>query len=315
MAAKKSEIYDVIIIGIGPAGLSAGLYAGRRALKTLIIGETLGGQIVLTPEMANYPGIKKISGSELSKIMEEQAKTAGCAVKYEKVGKLELKGEDKKISTDKGEYSAKTVIIATGSSYRNLNVPGEDKFIGRGVSYCATCDAPFFKKKKVAVVGGGESAVVAALYLNDIASEVHIVHRRDDLRASAASLERVKRSKIILDLNKTVEKVEGKDFVEKITLKDVSTNKTSELKIDGLFIEIGKVATTALVKQAGVEVNEKSFIAVNRAQETNLAGVYAAGDCTEHIAQVVTSAGEGATAATQAYYLIKKPKYQTPDYH
>lgn len=297
--------YELIIIGTGPAGLTAGLFAGRRNLKTLIIGETLGGQMALAHVIENYPGVESISGMELAEIMKKQAEKFGCEIKFEKVIDMELRGDKKRIKTDEGEYFAKTVILATGGQHRKLNVEGEEKFLGRGVSYCASCDGVLFKGKRVAVIGGSDSAVTSAVYLSEICKEVFLIHRRNQLRAEEANQEKLKESKVKVIWNTVVEKIEGKDKVENLILKNVETSEKTELKVDGVFIEIGMVPTTEIAKKSGVATNEKNYIITNRKQETNVPGVYAAGDVTGALPQIAASNGEGAIAATNAYFYLK----------
>ncbi len=299
------EEYDVIIIGGGPAGLGAGLYAARRNLKTLILSETLGGQMALAHIVENYPGVESITGIELSEKMKKQVEKFGCEFKLEPVVGLELKGEIKKVKTKEKEYSAKVVIIATGSHYRRLEAEGEEKFIGKGVSYCSTCDMPLFKDKKVAVVGGSDSAVNAVIYASEITSEAYLIHRRDKLRAEEVTQEKLKKSPVKIIWNSVVEKIEGDKLVNKIIIKNVKTNETQELELDGVFIEIGEIPTTEIVKAAGVEVNEKKFVVVNDKFETNISGVYGVGDVVGSFAQIIVAAAEGAEAATNAYLYLK----------
>jgi len=303
------ETYDLIIIGGGPAGLAAGLYAARRNLKVIILSEMLGGQMSWAPSVENYPGSKPISGLKLAEIMKKQAKKFGCKVKLEKVVGLNLKDEIKTVRTTEKEYSSKSVLIATGSHYKKLEAEGEDKFIGRGVSYCATCDGPCFKDKKVAVIGGSDTAVRSAIYLSEIASETYLIHRRDQLRAEEVNQKRLEESKVKIIWNSVVEKIEGDKLVKKIIIKDVNTNETKELDIDGIFIEIGEIPTTEIMKAAGVEINEKNFIKVDSNFQTNLPGVFAAGDVTGSFAQIVVAAAEGAEAATNAYLYLRGGVY------
>jgi thioredoxin reductase (NADPH) len=222
---------------------------------------------------------------------------------------LGLKGEIKKVKTTEKEYKAKAVIIATGSHYRKLEAEGEDKFIGKGVSYCAVCDMPLFKNKKVAIIGGSDTAVKSAIYASEIASEVYLIHRRDQLRAEEANQENLKKSAVKIIWNSVVDKIEGDNFVNKIIIKDVNTNETKELEIDGVFVEIGEIPTTEIMKAAGIEINEKNFIKVNENFETNIQGVFAAGDVTGSFAQIVVAAAEGAEAATNAYLFLKGGAY------
>ena len=303
------KVYDVIIIGGGPAGLAAGLYAARRNLKVIVLTQILGGQMALAPSVENYPGTNPMSGIKLAEKMKRQAKKFGCKFKLEAVVELDLKNEIKKVKTTERKYAAKSVIIATGSHYRKLEAEGEDKFIGKGVSYCATCDGPCFKGKKVAVIGGSDAAVKSALYLSEIASETHLIHRRDQLRAEEANQELIKKSPVKIIWNSVVEKIEGDNVVRKIIIKNVNTNETKELAVDGVFIEVGEVPTTEIVKTAGVEINEKNFIKVNQIFETNIQGVFAAGDVTGSFAQIVVAAAEGAEAATNAYLFLRGGVY------
>lgn len=301
--------YDVIIIGCGPSGLAAGIYAARRNLKTLILGDVIGGQVSIAHIVENYPGFESMTGMELSEKLREHAEKSGCIIKMEQVVDMQLKGETKIIRTRKSEYRSKTVIIATGSHYRKLNVEGEKEFIGKGVSYCATCDMPLFKGKKVAIIGGSNSAVMAAIYASDIASGTYLIHRRDQLRAEEIRQEQLKKTPVKIIWNSVVEKIEGDKFVKKIIVKNVNTNETKELEIDGIFIEVGLVPTTEIVKKAGIEIDEKGFIKVNEKFETNIEGVFAAGDVTGSFAQIVAAAAGGAEATTNAYLYLKGGLY------
>ena len=302
-------VFDVIIIGGGPAGLAAGLYSSRRNLKTLILFQVLGGQMSYAPSVENYPGSSPIPGIKLAEKMKKQAKKFGCKFKPETVVGLDLKNEIKKVKTTEKEYKTKAIIIATGSHYRKLEADGEEKFIGKGVSYCAICDMPLFKDKKVAIIGGSDTAVKSAIYASDIASEVYLIHRKDQFRAEEKNVENLKKTKVKIIWNSVVEKIEGDKFVKKITIKDVDTNETKELTIDGVFVEIGEIPTTEIVKAAGVEINEKNFIKVNDKFETNIPGVFAAGDVTGSFAQIVVAAAEGAEAATNAYLFLRGGVY------
>jgi len=304
--------YAIIIIGAGPAGLGAGLYAARRNLKTLILSENIGGQMALAHIVENYPGVEPISGLDLAEKMKKQAEKFGCKIKLETVIGLDLKNEIKKVKTREKTYQAKAVILATGSHYRKLEAEGEEKFIGKGVSYCSVCDGPLFKGKKVAVIGGSDSAVTSAIYLSEIASETYLIHRRDQLRAEEANIEKLKKTKVKIIWNSVVDSIEGEKFVKKIIIKNVNTNETKGLELDGIFIEAGEVPTTEIAKAAGIEVNEKNFIKVNEKFETNIKRVYAIGDVTGIFAQIVTAASDGARAATNAYLDLKGGVYGMP---
>lgn len=301
--------YDVIIIGAGPAGLAAGIYAGRRNLKTLIIGELIGGQMSLAHIIENYPGFEGITGLDLTKKMQKQAEKFGCEIKIDKVIDMELKGDIKKIKTSSKEYTCKAVIIASGGQHRKLNVEGEDKYIGKGVSYCATCNGPLFRDKIVAVVGGSDTALMYAVYLDEICKKVYLIHRRDQFRAEEANQENLKKSKVKLILNSIVEKIEGNESVKNLKIKNVKNGEVSDLAVEGVFIEVGHIPSTYIANKAGVEIDEKKFIIVNKDKETNVKGVFAAGDVTGTLAQIATAVGDGAIAATNAYYYIHGPAY------
>jgi len=300
-------IYDLIIIGAGPAGLSSGIYAARRELQTLIIEKGLpGGQMLLTSDIQNYPGFSKISGNELAERMESQVKEFGVEIANVEATKLDIKGNMKDVTTYEGEYEGKSIVLATGSSYKKLGVKGEREFTGRGVSYCATCDAPFFKGKIVAVIGGGNSAVSSALYLSEIAEKVYLIHRREQLRAEEARQKELKEKGVKLILNSTVEEILGENLVNSIKIKDTK-NETKKIDVDGVFISIGTVPNSGLAKEAGVDLDEKGFIKINKNQETNIEGVFAAGDVTGGVMQISTAIGEGCIAALSAYEYVKKP--------
>jgi len=301
------EEYDIIIIGAGPAGLTAGIYAGRRKMKTLILERgVIGGQMTLAHEVENYPGVEKTNGMELAKVMEQQAKKFGCTIRMEEALDMDLK--NKVITTSNGKYKAKAVILATGGSHKKAEIENEEKFVGRGVSYCANCDAPFFKGKRVVVVGGSDSAISAALFAAEYAKEVHLIHRREEFRAEQANLDKMRKAKIDEVTCCIVVKIDGDKKVEKITLEDTNTKKRREMPIDGLFIYIGTTPTTELAKKAGVKVDKLGYIEKNDSKETNLAGVYAAGDATGGIWQISQAVGDGAVAAVSAYKYTQNSK-------
>ncbi|MGQ9539211.1 MAG: thioredoxin-disulfide reductase [Candidatus Bathycorpusculaceae bacterium] len=307
------EIWDLIIIGAGPAGLTAGIYAARSGLKALIIEEKIaGGTLGDAPVIENYPGFEKISGAELAQKIAAQCRKLGTAIyEFEKVVGLNLNGEEKVVKTDKGVYEAKAIIIASGSSYSELGVPGEKEFKGRGVSYCGICDGPLFKGKRVLVVGGGNSAVVTALYLAEIASEVKVAHRREAFRAEEVLVKALlEKGNVEVFWNTELREIKGGKLVEKAILFDGKTGKLRELPIDGVFVQVGEVPNSHLAREAGVEVDEHGYVIVDVRQRTNLSGVYAAGDVTNHpVKQVGTAVGQGITAALEAYGYIRKPYY------
>ncbi|MDR2707599.1 MAG: thioredoxin-disulfide reductase [Nitrososphaerota archaeon] len=302
------ENWDVIIIGAGSAGLAAGIYAVRSGLKTLVFDEKLaGGNIASAPKVENYPGFAEISGSELSEKMVLQCRQFGVAIhELESVEKLQLDDEVKTVVTHKATYRAKAVIFATGSHHKVLGVKGEKEFQGRGVSYCGICDGPFFKGKHVAVVGGGNSACITSLYLSGIAKQVTMIHRRNVFRAeNKLSSDVVSKSNVDVLWNAKVEEIMGDRQVRTVVLKNSVTDEKTELAVDAVFVQVGEVPNSAVAKTAGVETDATGYVKINIKQETNFAGVYAAGDMTNHpIKQVGTAVGQGITAALQAYSYI-----------
>jgi len=306
------EHWDLIIIGGGPAGLTAGIYGARSGLKTLILEEkTVGGATAESPLIENYPGFPAISGRELVEKMAEHCRKFGVTIKeIEGVVELDPKGEKKIVKTDKASYSASAVIIATGCHYRELGVPGENEFKGRGVSYCAVCDGAFFKGKRVLVVGGGNSAAVSALYLSNIASNVKLVHRRDQLRAEEALFRNLQERKVEFIWNTVVKEIRGDVKVKSVVLHNNKTGETREIEVDGVFVQVGEVPNNQIAVKAGVKVDERGYIIVDERQRTNIPGVYAAGDVTNGpVKQVGTAVGQAIVAATEAFGYIKRPYY------
>jgi len=301
---------DVIIIGGGPAGMTAGIYAARKGLKTLILeSDFAGGQMAKTTIIENYPGFAEpVSGIELSKQMEEQAKKVGVRFEFLPALRIETKNKQFCIRTDKGCYDTKTVIIATGAKYRKLQVPGEEKLSSRGVSYCVTCDGPLFKNRAVGIVGGGNAAATAALYLKDIASKIYLFHRRDELRADKTLADRVKKSSVKIMWDTIVKEVKGDKKLEEVVLYNKKTKKDTILKLDGLFIAIGETPTAKLAEELGVKTDQKGFVLIDRNTKTNVPGVFACGDVTNGVLQIATAIGEGATAGLSAYSYIQNLK-------
>jgi thioredoxin reductase (NADPH) len=301
---KEVDVREVIIIGSGPAGFAAGLYAGRAKLSPLMItGNELGGQLSLTLDIENYPGFPGDKAAELTKVMQEQAEKFGTEIIYDYVTQVDFKTHPFKIKTADKEYLAKAVIICTGASPKKLGVPGETEFGGKGVSYCATCDGFFFQDKRIVVVGGGDAAVEEGMFLTRFATVVHLIHRRDRLRASQILQERIfKNEKVKFIWNSVVEEIIG-DAAKGTTgvkLKNVLTGDELIHPTDGVFIFIGHEPNTQIFK-GQIEMNEKGYIIVDDHQRTNIPGVFAAGDVHDHIfRQAVTAAGAGAAAAIAA---------------
>ena len=308
------EQWDLIIIGAGAAGLAAGIYAARSGLKTLIIDEKMaGGTAADAPIMENYPGFPQISGAELSEKMVLHCRKTGATIReLETVIALDLKGEKKIVKTARSTYEAAAVIIASGAHYREIGVKGEKEFRGKGVSYCGVCDGPFFKNKRVLVVGGGNAALATALYLSGIAAEVIVAHRRDAFRADEALVKDVASRKNIKALLSTeIREIKGEKVVNKVVLFDSKAGETKELAVDGVFVQVGEAPNSQIAREAGVEVDEHGCIKIDMFQRTSVAGVYAAGDVTNHpVKQVGTAVGQGITAALEAYSCIRRPYYR-----
>jgi len=303
MTAKAKKEYDVIIIGGGPAGLSAGIYTSRARLNSLLIERgAVGGQIADAEMVENYAGFAEgVSGVELGRLMQQQAAKYGLNITIAEVTGLELKKDKKVVKTTKGDFTAKAVIIASGSERGKLGTPGERELTGKGVSYCATCDAPFFKEKPVAVVGGGDVAITEALHLAKFSSKVILIHRRDRLRATRILEERAQSEpKIEFLWDTVVEKIEGEDVVRQLNLRQLKTGKKSALDVAGVFIATGFKPNTGYLK-GFLPLDKTGFIKTNDRMETKIPGVFAAGDIRLNSArQAITAAGDGATAAENA---------------
>lgn len=295
--------HDLIIIGSGPAGLTAAIYAARARLNPLLFaGFSWGGQLMTTTDVENYPGFKDgIQGPELMNNMMEQAKRFGTDVKYENVNKVDFSGEIKKIVSDSGEYLAKAVIIATGATYRMLEVPGEKEFWTKGVSSCATCDGAFFRDKIVSVVGGGDSAMEEAQFLTRFASKVFLIHRRDEFRASKIMQEKVlSNPKIEVLYNTEIKELEGDIKLRKIKLFNNKDNSESSIDSDGLFLAIGHIPVTNYLDNQ-VELKENGYVKSSDGVHTSVKGVFVCGDVEDHIyRQAITAAGAGCRAAITA---------------
>ena len=303
------EKYDIVIVGAGPGGLTAGIYAGRQGTKNLILDKGFAGGIGReVPQMENYPGFDNISGLELVEKMKEQAIKNCDLHENENVSEI-IKNDDEyrfTIKTDKDSYLSKTVILATGSSHRELNAKGEDEFKGKGVSYCATCDGFFFQGRDIIMVGGGNSALQEALYLNNLGANVTLVHRRDEFRAQKHLQDQIHEEGINVIYNAVVEEIKGDMLVESVVLKDTQTGELTDLPISGIFISVGYIPHTELADQLGVDLDESGHIIIDKEQKTNVDYVYAIGDVCVGLKQWVVACGEGAVAATSAYHDLKK---------
>ena len=302
------ENYDIIIVGAGPAGLTAGIYAGRQGTKTLLLDEGItGGAGLQVPSMENYPGYELIAGMSLITKTRKQTEK-NCQIKeMEGVRSIEKLNEGFVVKTSKSAYFGKTIIIATGTKHRLLEVPGESEFKGLGVSYCAACDGLFFKDKNILMIGGGNSAVQEAIFLNNIGCNVTLVHRRDKLRAEKYLQNKLKEKKIPVICNSHVKEIKGKKILESVVLSDKDGN-TQEIKVQGIFIAIGDLPTSKVAKDLGVEVDDYDYIITDKTQRTNIKNVYAAGDVTGGVKQWIVSCGEGAVAATYAYQDLENIK-------
>ena len=299
----NQEKVKVIIIGSGPAGLTAALYTARAQLNPVVLtGKALGGQVALTYHIENYPGFPQgVSGQVLAEAFTEQAQVFGAVLEYDSAIKVDFSRPPFRVVTEEKEYLAEAVIITSGADPKYLGVPGEKEYTGRGVSYCATCDGHFFKEKEVIVVGGGDSAVEEGLFLTRFAKKVTIVHRRDALRASAILQQRAfANPKIQFIWNSVVTEIRGKEFTEEALLKNVKTQEVFRIKTDGIFIFIGYVPNTEIFK-GQLQLDENGYIVVDAKMNTNIKGIFAAGEVADpYFRQVVTSAGMGAAAAMQA---------------
>lgn len=293
--------FDVVVIGGGPAGLTAGIYLSRAKIKTLVLNEgTAGGQMVLTHEIANYPGVEKINGYQLSSIMKKQAQSFGCTVRANvKITSLDISGEEKRIEINgKETFSAKSVILATGGKSRTIGALGEDKFKGMGISYCATCDGDFFQDKNIIVVGGGNSALEEAVSLTKYASSVTVVHQFDHFQAfESAIVEAKSNSKIRFIMESEIQEFKGEQSLKSVIIKNMRTGDIFEKDIDGVFILIGYVPSTEKVK-GKVELNSRNEIITDENMATSVPGVFAAGDSRQKkYRQVTTAVSDGTIAA------------------
>ena len=302
------DCYDVAIVGGGVTGFSAAMYAGRFELKTVVFAETRGGTIALSPAVENYPGFEKISGFELAEKIMNQALKFGAELRDERVEKVEKRKDGRfTLTTKRGEYCAKTVIFATGTTWRKMGVPGEEKYANKGVHYCALCDGAFYKGKIIGVVGSGDSAIKEAVLLSGFGSKVYLLIRGDKPKAEPMNTERLNGNAKIEMLTKVcIKEVKGSERVTGVVL-DREVNGSRELKLDAVFVAIGHEPLSGLAKSLGAKLNEKGEIVVNRDMETDVAGVFAAGDVVDSkFKQAVTGVGEGVTAVHSAYAYLSK---------
>jgi len=316
MKRVEEVVYDTIIVGGGGAGLTAGIYAGRRAMKALIITRDVGGQVLETDIIENYPGFTQIHGPTLMENFEKQAKKCGAEIIFSTVNAVKENGNEFVVTTDEKEYRSKTVILAFGKTPKNLNVHGEKELTGKGVSYCTVCDGPLYKNKVVVMVGGGNTALEGATYLSKIAKKVYLVHRRNEFRGFEHSVEEIRKKKNVeFVLSSVVTEIKGEKKVDVVYIKNLKTEKIRELKVDGIFIEIGLEVKTDFIKNL-IKVDENGQIVINCKCETYYPntdkirpGVFAAGDVTDTpFKQIVISAGEGCKAALQAYNYLHEGK-------
>ncbi|MGI6327756.1 MAG: thioredoxin-disulfide reductase [Dethiobacteria bacterium] len=298
----NNKIYDLVILGAGPAGLTAAIYAGRANLSTLVLEHMVaGGEIAATDQLENYPGFPQgISGAEFGQLLEQQAVRFGAEIISAAIDEVDAEGDVKRVSTSRGDFYSRTIILATGTSPRLLGVPGEEKYRGRGISFCATCDGFFFREKKVAVVGGGDSAVKEALYLTRFAREVVLIHRRDELRAvSALQKQILGHPKVKFLWDTVVKEFKGNQNLTTLIIKNVKDSTTAELPVDGVFLYVGRIPNTSFLK--GVEKDPQGYIITSEEMETPVPGLFAAGDVRrKFLRQVITAAADGAVAAMMA---------------
>ena len=312
-AGTGSTEMDLVIVGAGPAGLTAAIYAERSGLKTVVLEKgNIGGQVAITPVVENYPGFTRIGGKTLMDMMAQQAIQYTEIHEGEEVLDVEKKDGLFTITTGRATYTAKALLLTTGAQSRKLGVPGELEFQGKGVSYCASCDGYFFKDgKKVIVVGGGNTAATEALYLRNIGVDVTIVHRRDQLRAELFLQESLAEQHIPILWNSEVREIRGDKFVTGVVLENTADKTTSTLPVDGVFIAIGYVPSNELAAKLGVATDDEGYIRVDTGHRTNIKGVYAAGDITGGFKQIVTAVGQGSLAATAIFEDIANPYWKT----
>ncbi len=301
------EEYDLVIVGGGPAGFTAGIYAGRSGLNAVILEKQMaGGQVMISPSIENWPGEKDIPGQDLAMKMREHAEQYVHIKEFSEVTSVRKDGYFI-IDTPEGAFKGKSILLATGAEHRHLGATGEEEFNGKGISYCATCDGFFFKGKDVAVIGGGSTALLYAIYLENIECNVKLIHRRDQFRGEKALQDKVKASGVQIILDSVVEEFKGEEVLGSLMVKNVRTDERTEIPVSGAFIAVGEVPQTQIALELGVELDNEGFIKVDRRMKTNIPGVYSAGDVTGGLKQIVTAAGEAASAATSAFEDLMEP--------
>ena len=300
--------FELAIIGGGPAGFSAGIYAGRAGIKSAVFEKAGGGGLALiSPKIENYAGFESITGADLVEKMKKHSSKYTEMHFFEPVNEITKVKEGFILKTEKQEYKVGAVLLCQGSEYRKLGVEGESELQGKGVSYCATCDGFFFKDKVVAVVGGGNSALIESIYLKQIGcKEVYVIHRRDQLRAESAYQKDAIDKGVKIIYNSIVEKINGTNIIESLTLHNIKTDKKTDFPVNGLFVSIGEIPQNELAKKLSIKLDEKGYIVTDKAGRTNVKGVYAAGDITGGLRQVITAAAEGAVAALTSTEVLGK---------
>jgi len=307
----KSKSLDLLIVGGGPAGLTAGIYASRSGLNATIMDEGMcGGLAATSPWIENYTGFAGISGTELMQKMREHAEKNTRIETGLHIDGIEKSGNIFVANTGKASFDCGAIILATGSRHKKLGAPGEEKFAGKGVSYCATCDGAFFRGKKVAIVGGGNNGATEALYLRNLGIDVTLIHRRDKLRAEESLQSQMMKSGVKILFESVVDEICGQTKVSSLKIKNVNTDRAEELSFDGLFVSIGEEPNTKLAAQLDVKLRDDGCIETDRNQRTNVSNVYAAGDVTGGVRQIITACAQGAVAALSAYEDLRTPYWK-----
>ncbi len=310
MSEEKHD-WELVVIGGGPAGMTAAIYGSRYGLDTLLLeSKVLGGAQATSPGIENYPGFTFIKGIDLAERMKQQVRECGSKIReITEVENIEIDNDDSRefiLETKRGNYTAEAVIIATGGGHRVLDVPGEEKYTGRGVSFCATCDGPLFRGREVAVVGGGNTAATEAVYLSEITSKTYMIHRRDELRAEHAMERALMKSDVEILWDTIVKEFRGNQVLEELVIENVQTGEQSTLEVDGAFVALGSNPNSEIAQDIGVETNDAGEILVTDKMATNVKGVFAAGDVVDSLKQIAVAVGHGAVAADSAYAYIRQ---------